>query len=225
VGMVQQQPASPAASDPDPAAPPAAAAAPAPASNVVPMRPAHASNFKNCLLEVLHMEGHFLDDPRDPGGPTNFGITRAKLAEVRRVDIASITEDMMKALTFEEATAIYQSDYWHVLRCDDVPPGVDLMLFHFGVNAGNKTSARLLQSAVGTACDGIVGRQTVAAACNANPARLIDDLADAQIQYYRRLDKFDTFGAGWLNRVQLAQKAAKGMVLPPATVVPIAHAA
>jgi lysozyme family protein len=201
---------------------PAAAAPPAPMSNVVPMQPAHAGNFKACLLEVLHMEGGFSDDPRDPGGPTNFGITRAELADVRRVPVNSITEDMMKALTTDEAFDIYRSRYWNILRCDDVPLGVDLMLFHFGVNAGPATSARLLQTMVGSTCDGIVGRQTATAACRTDPAKLIDDLAQAQIKHYGTLEKFSTYGTGWINRVHHAQKVAKQMVVPPASVVPLA---
>jgi lysozyme family protein len=225
LAKVQQHPLAPAAvSKPQSIPEPAAAAPPAPASNVVPMQPAHASNFKACLLEVLHLEGGFSDDPRDPGGPTNFGITRAELADVQRVPVNSITEDIMRALTLDEAAGIYQSRYWNVLRCEDVPLGVDLMLFHFGVNAGPATSARMLQTVVGTACDGIVGRQTTTAACRTDAAKLIDDLAQAQIKHYRTLEKFSTYGNGWINRVNRAQKVAKGMVVPSASVVTLAAA-
>lgn len=224
LARVQHPPAPAALSKAQSIPEPAAAAPPAPASNVVPMQPAHASNFTACLHEVLHMEGGFSDDPRDPGGPTNFGITRAELADVQRVPVNSITEDMMKALTLDDATGIYQSRYWNVLRCEDVPLGVDMMLFHFGVNAGHATSAKLLQTVVGTACDGIVGRQTVTAACRTNAAKLIDDLAQAQIKHYGTREKFSTYGNGWINRVNRAQKVAKGMVAPPASVVTLAAA-
>ena len=223
VGKVQDPPA-PAAASREPAPLPPAAAAPERASNVVPMQPAHPSNFIACLHEALHMEGGFSDDPRDPGGPTNLGITRAELADVRRVPASSITEDMMRALTLDEASGIYQSRYWNVLRCEDVPLGVDLMLFHFGVNAGNATSARVLQALVGTACDGIMGRQSVAGTCRTDAAKLIDDLAEAQIRHYRTLDTFEKFGNGWINRVNRAQEVAKRMVVPPASVMTMAAA-
>jgi len=225
VRKVQQPPAPLAAPEPAPSEQPAAAAQPAPANNVVPMQPAHASNFTVCLHEVLHMEGGFSNDPRDPGGPTNFGITRAELADVRRVPVNAIDEDMMKALTLDEASGIYQSRYWNVLRCEDVPLGVDLMLFHFGVNAGNAASANVLQTAVATRCDGIVGRQTVTATCRTDAAKLIDDLAQAQIECYKTFKNFDTYGTGWINRVNRAQEVAKRMVVPPASVVTIASAA
>ena len=221
---VQHPPAPAALSKPQSVPEPAAVAPPVPASNVVPMQPAHASNFTACLHEVLHMEGGFSDDPRDPGGPTNFGISRAELADVRRVPVTSITEDMMQALTLDEAAGIYQSRYWNVLRCEDVPLGVDLMLFHFGVNAGHATSAKLLQTVVGTACDGIVGRQTIITTCRNEAAKLIDDLAQAQIKHYSTLEKFGTYGNGWVNRVNRAQEVAKRMVVPPASVVTLAAA-
>lgn len=204
---------------PQPARP---SAPPAPATNVVPMQPGHASNFTRCLHEVLHMEGGYSDDPRDPGGMTNLGITRAELADVRRVPVASITEDMMKALTLDEASGIYQSRYWNALRCEDVPLGVDMMIFHFGVNAGNGASARVLQTLVGCLADGIVGRQTVIATCRTDAAKLIDDLAAAQLDHYRTLEKFPTFGAGWVSRVNRAQEVAKRMVTPPASMVALA---
>jgi lysozyme family protein len=219
-----QHPPAPALSKPQSVSEPAAVAPPAPASNVVPMQPAHASNFTACLHEVLHMEGGFSDDPRDPGGPTNFGITRAELADVRRAPVNTITEDMMKALTLDEAADIYRSRYWNISRCDDVPLGVDLMLFHFGVNAGPATSARLLQTVLGTSCDGTVGRQTAAAACRTDAAKLIDDLAQAQINHYRTREKFSTYGNGWINRVNRAQEVAKRMVAPPSSVVSLAAA-
>ena len=218
-----QRPVTPVAipvSLPEPARP--LAAPPAPATNVVPMQPGHASNFTRCLHEVLHMEGGFSDDPRDPGGMTNLGITRAELADVRRVPVASITEEMMKAMTLDEASGIYQTRYWNALRCEDVPLGVDLMVFHFGVNAGNGTSARVLQGLVGCSVDGIVGRQTVIATCRTDAAKLIDDLAAAQLEHYRTLEKFPTFGAGWVSRVNRAQEVAKRMVVPTASMVTLA---
>ena len=223
LAKVQQHPSVPAAvSKPQPVPEPAAAVPPVRASNVVLMQPAHVSNFDACLNEVLHLEGSFSDDPCDHGGPTNFGITRATLAHMRGVSPDSITEDMIKALTRDDASRIYQSQYWNVLRCDDLPLGVDLMLFHFGVNAGPATSARLLQTAVGTACDGVVGRQTIATVRDSDASKLIDKLAQAQITHYQGLDQFGTFGRGWIKRVNDAQEVAKRMMAPTTSMVPLA---
>ena len=33
-------------------------------------------NFDKCLEMLLHHEGGFINHPRDPGGMTNFGVTR-----------------------------------------------------------------------------------------------------------------------------------------------------
>ncbi len=208
-------------------APPAPVAAEPPVratqgANVVPLPATRPSNFIPCLHEVLHLEGAYSDDPRDPGGPTNFGITRAELADVRRVAVSSLSEADMKALTLDEAEAIYRSRYWNVMRCEDVPAGVDLMLFHFGVNAGTKASIHVLQQTVGTDVDGIIGRQTIAAACRLDARALIPMLADAQLAYYRTLNNWSTYSNGWTNRVKQAKDAALGMVTPSATVLPFA---
>ena len=33
-------------------------------------------NFKKCLEIILHHEGGYINHPRDPGGETNFGVTK-----------------------------------------------------------------------------------------------------------------------------------------------------
>jgi lysozyme family protein len=39
-----------------------------------------ASNFDKCFKFILQFEGGFTNDPKDPGGPTNLGITQATLS-------------------------------------------------------------------------------------------------------------------------------------------------
>ena len=47
-----------------------------------------AGNFALALALVLESEGGYVDDPRDPGGATNLGITRATLARWRGRDVS-----------------------------------------------------------------------------------------------------------------------------------------
>ena len=189
-----------------------AGAKPIPAASVQSQpatSPAATSNFVPCLHEVLHLEGGFSDDPRDPGGPTNFGITRAELAQVRRVPLGDA--DVTK-LTLDEAEEIYHTQYWNATKCDDLAPGVDLMVFHFAVNAGNGTSVRVLQNATNSTQDGIIGPKTLAATGGFDPKRLITTLAQQQMDHYRGLATWQTYGTGWTNRVNRAQTAALAMV-------------
>jgi lysozyme family protein len=170
-----------------------------------------SSNFISCLHEVLCLEGGYADDPRDPGGPTNFGITRAELADVRQVPIDSISPADMQALTLAEAASIYRKRYWNAMSCDDLAHGVDLMVFQFGVNAGIDASARILQHVTGASVDGIIGPITLAAANRIAPATLVQSLAAAQLVQYRGFAQWDVYGTGWTNRIDAATKAALAM--------------
>lgn len=101
------------------------------------------------------------------------------------------------------------------MRADALPAGVDLSVFDMGVNAGNWRSARLLQRAIGLTgdeVDGCIGPATLGAAAKCDARSLVDDLAQRQAAFYRSLDDFDTFGAGWLKRTAARRAAALAMI-------------
>ena len=85
------------------------------------------------------------------------------------------------------------------------------MVFDFGVNAGPRRSVKLLQRAAGVIDDGSVGPKTLAAVSAADPGALISELADDRLAYYRSLDNFDAFGAGWSNRTRHVSAVARAM--------------
>jgi lysozyme family protein len=163
------------------------------------------SRFAACVAEVLEHEGGYVDHAKDPGGATNLGITHITLASWRG---AEVTPADVRALTRAEAEAIYAQRYWTPLRCADLPPGVDLMVFDFGVNAGPARSAKTLQRLLRVPVDGVVGPQTLLAARDVPRRVLICDLADARRDYYRGLEGWSTFGKGWMARVDAVTKAA-----------------
>jgi len=83
-----------------------------------------AGNFALALALVLESEGGYVDDPRDPGGATNLGITRATLARWRgRV----VSKADVRQLGRAEAAAIYRALFWDKIRGDDLL-GVDSVL-------------------------------------------------------------------------------------------------
>ena len=117
-------------------------------------------NFQACLAFTLQQEGGFVDDPYDPGGATNMGITlatyrewfpQATVADLRVIDSATVSE-------------IYENDYWFASDADQFASGVDLMMFDMAVNAGPARAAKLLQQCLGVAQDGRIGPITLAAA-------------------------------------------------------------
>ncbi|HTV44899.1 MAG TPA: glycosyl hydrolase 108 family protein [Stellaceae bacterium] len=176
------------------------------------------SFFAICLAFTLREEGGYVDDPADPGGATNMGITLATYRDWSADPGLGPTQ--IRDMTEQTARAIYRSLYWNPLRADALPPGVDLSVFDMGVNAGIWRSARLLQRALGfsgSALDGSIGPETLRAVSRFEARRLIDDLAARQADYYRSLNDYDSFGAGWLNRTEARRLAALAMIDSPAT--------
>lgn len=172
-----------------------------------------ADTFDTCLAFTLREEGGYVDDPADPGGATNMGITLATYRQWS--DNPGLGPADVREMTERTARAIYRSRYWNPLRADALAPGVDLSVFDMGVNAGIWGSARLLQRALGLTgeqVDGCIGPETLSAAAKFDPRTLVEDLADRQAAYYRSLSDFPTFGAGWLNRTDARRAAALAMI-------------
>jgi lysozyme family protein len=166
-------------------------------------------SFAACLPVILAAEGQFVDDPQDPGGATNLGVTLATLSGwLGR--IASIAE--VEALTPEGVAPIYQSRYWNPSHAGDCPPGVDLMVFDEAVNQGVGRALASLQSALCVTPDGAFGPATRTALKRAEPADLIHAIAANRETHYRALPDFPRFGRGWLSRLTHTTDVALAML-------------
>jgi lysozyme family protein len=178
-----------------------------------------AALFEKALVHVLAMEGGWTDDPHDPGGPTNLGITLAEFARHRGValDAENVArlKGQLRALTRTEAASIYRRDYWQAARCPLLP--APLAVFHFdaAVNQGVGGSARMLQRALAVAVDGAIGPATLAAAANADVSEVLAHYADVRRAHYRSLSTFWRFGRGWLARVDATLRLAHAIAADP----------
>lgn len=166
-------------------------------------------NFDICLREVLKHEGGFVNHPKDPGGMTNLGVTKA----VYEAWIGHpVSEAIMRGLTVSHVKALYKAQYWDVMKGDDLPIGIDLCAFDFAVNAGPNRAARYLQLMVGAVGDGIIGPNTLAQlqqyVRTHDKAHAVNRYQDLREAYYRKLKTFATFGRGWLRRVKEVRDAA-----------------
>ena len=162
--------------------------------------------FADCLAELLRQEGGYVDNPADPGGATNLGITLATLSDWRG---RPVTKQEVRDLTKSEAGAIYRARYWNVVRADSLPPGLDLAVFDFAVNSGPARAVKTLQAVVGAAQDGAVGPITLAAIARASgTVKIITELSDARMRYLRSLPTWESFGRGWTRRVEEVKAAA-----------------
>lgn len=174
-------------------------------------------NWDFAFKQMIAHEGGFTDDERDPGnqlpdgrkGCTNLGVTqKAWEGYIGR----QVTHDEMKALTPDLVNGFYKRRYWDAVKADDLPSGVDYIVFDTCVNSGPGRAAKLLQEAVGANPDGAIGRMTLQAV-EAQPVdQLIKDLCARRLAYMKSLPTWQTYGRGWERRVieseQLALKIA-----------------
>lgn len=169
--------------------------------------------FDACLKEILKHEGGYVNHPRDPGGRTNLGVTQ-RTWEAWTGGPAN--EHVMRGLTIAKVSPLYRARYWDELRGDDLPPALALCVFDFAVNAGPARAARYLQTMVGASRDSKIGPATLAAVrsevSREGLAEAVRNFQQMRRTYYRQLGTFDTFGRGWLRRVDEVETAALRLI-------------
>lgn len=152
------------------------------------------ANFDEAVAIVLRHEGGYVNNPSDPGGETNFGISKRAYPSVD-----------MKTLTRDEAKLIYRRDYWLTLYDQVTDQRLANGLFDFGVNAGTAQAVKTLQKALNDVLagpiltDGVFGPGTLSAVNAANPDKLMMRFNVRRITYYASLNKPE-FVLGWVTR-------------------------
>ncbi|MCV9908370.1 glycoside hydrolase family 108 protein [Brucella sp. HL-2] len=174
-------------------------------------------NFKKVIPYIFSEEGGYVDNPHDPGGATNMGITIATLSAWRGHPIS--TSDVMD-LTQAEATKIYQQQFWNKIDGDDLPSGIDYAVFDFAVNSGPGRAAKMLQGIVNLPEDGVIGVKTLAALSDHSPEAIINALCDARATWLKGLSTASTFGTGWLARVERVRSRALALAATPSVTEP-----
>ena len=174
------------------------------------------SAFAFALKHVLEMEGGWSDDPYDPGGPTNKGITLKVYATHRGITLDAASRPRLiselRAIPDALVATIYRQRYWQPAQCAWLPLPVALMHFDAAVNHGVGAAIRFLQQALGVESDGIIGPLTRRAIAETRPAKVIAHYAELRIARYRSLPHFWRFGRGWLGRVEATRSAAQRLL-------------
>jgi len=157
-----------------------------------------ASNRAGCIERVLAHEGGYSNNPSDPGGPTNFGIT---LADARAYWKPKATATDVRAMPKSVAVDIYRARYWETQRCDELPSGVDYSVFDYGVNSGIGRAKKVLQRVVGVTDDGDLGPLTMQAIAARDAADIVAAINDERLAFLKSLKTWPVFGRGWASRV------------------------
>ena len=147
-------------------------------------------NFDIAFDRLMGHEGGYVNDPNDPGGETNWGISKRSYPDV---DI--------KNLTRAQAKEIYRRDFWAHIHADEMYDGVAFQALDFAINSGIQTAVRKLQAAARVADDGWWGPRTKAAVAAMSETDLIMRLNAQRLRFMTRLQNWKHHGAGWANRI------------------------
>jgi len=154
------------------------------------------AQFLEIVYDTLDHEGGYVNDPTDPGGETNYGISKRAYP---KIDI--------KALTKHEAVKIYYKDYWVKYRVGDLPSNIRHIIFDGCVNMGASRIMRILQKVVNVKggslkVDGRIGKNTIAQTRKYKPEP--DRLRAYRVKYYAdlctRKPKLEKYYFGWYRR-------------------------
>lgn len=163
--------------------------------------------FQDALKFTLEYEGGYVNNPNDPGGATNFGITQNTYDGYRvtqRLDKQSVRQ-----ISRAEVQEIYYRSFWLKISGDSFHPAVASCIFDFVVNSGfsNKWDTggmQLIQHEFELQDDGKCGPQTIATISAVNPEEACNRINDVREENYRRLGRNPSqaiFLKGWLSRV------------------------
>ncbi|PZQ46708.1 MAG: peptidoglycan-binding protein [Rhodovulum sulfidophilum] len=172
--------------------------------------------------DIVRREGGYVNDPDDPGGATNLGVTLATLRSLG-IDLdgdGAVGTADLRALTPDQAAAIYLRHYYEKPGIGLLPEPIRASVFDMQVNAG-ANAVKILQrliAAFGVAVreDGVIGPGTARAAAKVMamaPDHFADAYGIARRNYYYRLGdlrpasrKFararDGGKGGWITRAE-----------------------
>lgn len=156
--------------------------------------------FFGAIDRVLGFEDGYVNDPVDPGGETNFGISKRQYPDLN-----------IRNLTRREAVEIYFRDYWTPYNLAALPPAIGGKIFDLGVNMGSVTAIKLLQRAAGAGApgsafrvDGKIGPMTIAAVATSPEDKLLERIRVLAMKRYEAIIRshpaMERFRRGWMRR-------------------------
>lgn len=154
-----------------------------------------ASNREASISKTLTYEGGYTNDPRDPGGATNWGIT---IADARMYWKHSASPADVRAMPKSVAIDIYRQKYWAKMHCDDRPDGVDFVDFDLGVNSGTGRTDQFRKK---------LDPQKLA------PVPYVKAHSAMRLSFLHGLRTWSAFGKGWGRRVADVEATGVKMAL------------
>lgn len=186
---------------------------------------AYKAQYPSCYGFTREFEGGYVNDPDDPGGCTNMGITIGTLQAWRNDPTVDCTD--VYNLSELEAGLIYAQNYWGPVWGNQLPIGLNLQVWDWGVNSGPGRAVEYLQQMIGATADGAMGPNTLSSTLDYVARNGIDNVIaeyhDIRQSYYESLSTFENYGDGWTRRndecrdlgYSLAQQGSNPIPEPP----------
>jgi lysozyme family protein len=149
--------------------------------------------FDQAFTKLLGNEGGYTNNPADPGGETNWGITVA-------VARANGYTGNMQDMTQDQAKAIYKARYWDKISGDQLGE-MAFHVFDAAVHSGVNQAIRWLQTVLVVAVDDVIGTQTLAALATANKNWLVSVYNGQRLYFLTNSVHWADFGKGWARRI------------------------
>lgn len=182
------------------------------------------ADYKPFIDRLIHSyEGGYGWNKKDPGGPTNFGITCYDLAEHRGKVMNSMADwaPLVKAMTLSEAEDIYRTKYAARLAFDNLNAGCDTVILDYGVNSGIERAIRVTRALVGQKGSNTLFDAALVHAVNAtDPSRFISAMDKERLSFMHAIRggaAWAEFGKGWQRRVDDLDAYSKHLVTSGAT--------
>lgn len=156
-------------------------------------------SYETTFERLMGNEGAYVNDPADPGGETNWGITWPVLHQAisRKIVPADTT---IASLTRAQAKMIYKPMFWDAAGLDDYDPAVAYQAMDVAVNSGVTAATILLQRAAGVAADGRIGPVTRAAIKAKDRNDMLMLLTAERMEFQTKLKNWPAAGKGWTRR-------------------------
>lgn len=168
--------------------------------------------WADAMKIYLKFEGGKDDDPRDPGGRTNQGVTQRVFSAWLRKN-GKPNRDVFTMLNAER-DAIYWENYGAKVRFNELPPGVDLVICDGAINSGPSQCVKWVQRALGITADGVLGDVTLTRIIeHYNHDVLIAEIIKRRDQFLRNLKTFKYFGRGWISRTSQLKKIGQAWAM------------
>jgi lysozyme family protein len=161
-----------------------------------------SANREAAISKTLQYEGGYTNHPKDPGGPTNWGIT---IHDARKYWKLDATAEDVKTMPKAVAIGIYRTKYWAKMGCDARPAGVDFVDFDLGVNSGTGRTDQFRKR---------LDPQKL------SPVAYVKAHSAMRLSFLHGLKTWGVFGNGWGRRVADVEAFGVRMALQAAGKAP-----